>query len=127
MAWFDDLKTAMPAFYPGGVTDSIVGYLRGNSTPAQWRSMEASGYQQMIILGSMPPTQQDWVAAGVGQRGMQSAIQIGQLTGFIVLFGGFPQRPWGKIFVVDKDALTIGFPASIRQWKQHYKGFRSIP
>lgn len=127
MAWFDDLKATLPAFYPGGAADTIVGYLRGNSTASEWRSMELSGYQQMLILGSIPPTQKDWDAAGVAQRGTPSTIRIDQLDGFIILYGGFIYRPWGKIFQIDDDALTIGFPAALQSWKRNYKGFRSAP
>lgn len=120
MAWFDDLKTALPAYYPGGANDTIVGYLRGNASPAQWRAMAVTGRHQMLILGSAPPTNGDWVAAGVAQRAAQATIQINQLTGFIVLYGGFMYRPWGQIFEMDNDALTIGFPGSIRSWLANY-------
>jgi hypothetical protein len=118
MAWFDELKNALPGYY--SKNDTIVGYLRGNSTAAEWRSMERQGYQQMIILGSTPPTQAQWVAAGVAGRGTQSTIQISQLTGFIILYGGFMLRPWGKIFELDNDALTIGFPSSLQSWQRNY-------
>jgi hypothetical protein len=127
MAWFDELKAALPAFYPGGPSDTIVGYLKGNSSPTEWRSMEAQGYQQMLILGTTPPTLKDWEAAGVAQRGAQATIQISQLAGFIILYGGFVYRPWGKIFQIDDDALNIGFPSAIQSWKRNYKGFRSAP
>jgi hypothetical protein len=74
----------------------------------------------MIILGSKPPTAQDWAAAGVAQRGADQAITIRDLAGFIVLYGGFNRRPWGKIFILDDEALAH-FPAQIASWKGNYR------
>jgi hypothetical protein len=127
MAWFDDLKNTIPAFYQSPATDTIVGYLRGSATPAEWITQEQFDKPQMMILGSIPPTEKDWLAAGVAQRGTTTTIQITMLAGFIVLYGGFVYRPWGKIYQQDDDALNIGFPAALQTWKRQYKGFRSAP
>ena len=85
MAWFDDLKSTLPAYYPGGAAETIVGYVRGNANAAQWRSMLAAGRKQMIILGSVPPTKKHWDAAGVGQRTNEVTLRISDFAGFIVL------------------------------------------
>ncbi len=119
MAWFDDLKTTLPAYYPGGAAETIVGYVRGNASPSQWRSMLRQGYQQMLILGSVPPTQKHWVAAGVAGRGTETTIRISDLAGFIVLYGGFMYRPWGKIFELNGQTQTA-FPGSLQSWTRNY-------
>jgi hypothetical protein len=76
---------------------------------------------QMIILGSVEPTRDDWVAAGVGMRGEQQTIRFDGLNGFIVLYGGFMYRPWGQIHLATPDAVTIGFPSSLNDWKRNYR------
>lgn len=120
MAWFDDLKTTLPTYYPGGPTDTVVGYLRGSADPAVWQTMEMTRTAQAIMLGSVLPTKRDWDAAGVAQRGDQQTITITMLAGFIVLYDGFMYRPWGKIFVKDDDA-TRTFPHSLESWRRNNK------
>lgn len=121
MAWFDDIKQVLSAYYPAGGLPNVVGYLRGTKDQNVWRSMErTSSRNQMIILGSRPPTPQDWSDAGVAQRGADQTITLGDLNGFIVLYGGFPRRPWGKICVVDADALRF-FPQQIASWRTNYR------
>lgn len=76
----------------------------------------------MIVLGNRPPTAEDWGHAGVGQRnGEQHEIKLDDLAGFIVLYGGFPRRPWGHIVVPDDDVRTYGFPGSLRSWKTNFR------
>jgi hypothetical protein len=119
-AWFDDIKRALSAYYQPGTTD-VVGYLRGSKDPNVWRSMEQTqNRNQMILLGSKPPTAQDWAAAGVAQRGADQTITIRDLAGFIVLYGGFNRRPWGKIFILDDEALAH-FPGQVASWKGNYR------
>ncbi|HET6197590.1 MAG TPA: hypothetical protein VFE12_17645 [Acetobacteraceae bacterium] len=121
MAWFDDLKAAIPGYYPAGGLPNVVGYLRGAKDPGVWRNMEQVGNRnQMIILGSRPPGPQDWLAAGVAQRGSDQTITLTDLAGFIVLYGGFVRRPWGKIYVLDAEALQH-FPAQLASWRSNYK------
>jgi hypothetical protein len=120
MDWFMQLRQALPGFYVSGRPPDVAGYLRGNGSPGQWRGMATANppHHQMLILGNTEPTNEQWIAAGVGQRGgMQFAITRGMLTGFIVLYGGFVMRPWGQIFVESNDALTIGFPAALQNWR----------
>jgi hypothetical protein len=73
----------------------------------------------MLILGNRPPTNDDWIAAGVAQRDEVQTIRRPMLNGLIVLYGGFIRRPWGGIHEADQDALTLGFPASLRSWQQN--------
>lgn len=119
MSWFDDLKKTLPAYYPVGSQLDVVGYLRGSLDPGVWRSMENTGRQQMLILGAKPPSQEDWVAAGVAQRGTDQVVKFVALTGFIVLYGGFVRRPWGKIFVSDTLGLAQ-FPKDLQTWTRNY-------
>jgi hypothetical protein len=127
MNWFIQLTQALPAYYPPNMPADIVGYLRGSNDPNVWRSMEkVNSRYQMIILGSSPPTAEDWQAAGVLQRGVgqQVALTITDLTGFIVLYGGFNRRPWGHICTLDADAIDT-FPRSIANWQRNYLPPRS--
>jgi len=118
MNWFDQLRQALAAYYPAGSDATIVGYLQGSVDPAVWRSMEtAQNRNQMLILGSLPPTTAEWQAAGVAQRGQVQTVTTTLMAGFIVLYGGFILRPWGKIFIMDDDARDIGFPAALRSFR----------
>jgi hypothetical protein len=66
MAWFDQLKQVLAAYYPAAGSPDVVGYLRGSVDPNVWRNMEtANKRNQMVVLGSKRPTYDDWVAAGV--------------------------------------------------------------
>ena len=88
-----------------------------------WRLMQqrARPRHQMIILGSVKPTQEEWIAAGVEQRlGELQTIRLAALNGFIVLYSGFTFRPWGSIHLATADALAIGFPSSLNNWRQSY-------
>jgi hypothetical protein len=119
MSWFDQLKQTLPAYYPPAGLPDVVGYLRGSIDPGVWRSMERAGRQQMLILGSKPPSAEDWVAAGVATRGADQVVRLVSLTGFLVLYGGFSRRPWGKIFVSDAEGLAQ-FPKDLLTWKRNY-------
>ena len=100
MDWFQQLRTTLAAYYPPGTPTDIVGFLQGSASPAVWRNMIASSRQQMIILGSTPPNQDDWVAAGVAQRQEVRTVRLFDLNTFIIGYGGFIRRPWGKIFTL---------------------------
>lgn len=123
MAWFDDLKTALPRYYPGGAGDRVVGYLRGASDRGVWIAMQQGPKAQMIVLGSAAPTQAEWDAAGVGGRGGQATITIDMLAGFIILYDGFMYRPWGGIYLDDADCQRT-FPGSLASWKRNNKWLR---
>lgn len=125
MNWFDQLRRALQAYYPPGRDADIVGYLQGSDSPDVWRSMEMGtpSRQQMIVLGGVEPNQEEWVAAGVAQRGQVREIRLTSLSGMIVLYGGFMLRPWGKIFIADNDAVR-GFPASLENSRRNYRAPR---
>lgn len=59
----------------------------------------------MLILGSTPPTKEEWSAAGVGNRGETQAIRLNDLNGFIVTYAGFVLRPWGRIEELSAEVL----------------------
>lgn len=120
MDWFAQLRLALPDYYRSDFPSDIVGYLRGSIAPAVWRQMAAmQNRHQMLILGNTEPTEREWEAAGVAQRGASEAVKIGILNGFIVLYGGFVLRPWGQIHEATTDARSIGFPASLASWKRN--------
>lgn len=121
MQWFVQLKQALPGYYAPGRPADIVGYLRGSVDPAVWRQMaQSQGRHQMLILGNAEPTQKEWDAAGVGQRGASQPVRFASLAGLIVLYGGFMLRPWGQIHPTTPEALSTGFPASLQSWKRNY-------
>ena len=109
MNWFDQLKNALAAYYPPGQPGDIVGYLQGSASPMIWRSMALGDRprNQMMILGSLPPTQEAWVAAGVAQRDQIQVIRFAALNGFIVLYGGFVLRPQVTIQVAQIRSSVI--------------------
>lgn len=123
MTWFDQLKQALPAYYRPDRPAEIVGYLRGSGEPSVWRQMEAIQHRhQMLILGNVEPTNEEWGHAGVAQRGGTQVVTIDKLTGLIVLYGGFMlNRPWGEIHSQTPDAITIGFPAALKSWQRNYR------
>lgn len=121
MSWIAQMKGVLGAHYDVAGDQSILGYYRGTAGPAVWRAMDQAGSGQMIILGNRPPTKEEWDAAGVGQRGGQEVIvKTHQMSGFIILYGGFMYRPWGHIVEMDNDALTLGFPGALRSWKANF-------
>jgi len=118
MDWFQQLRQALSAYYVASRPVDIVGYLRGNGTPVQWRQMANAvpPHHQMLILGNVEPSREEWAAAGVAGRGTQFTVTTSMLTGFIVLYGGFMLRPWGQIHLATPDALNIGFKGSLQSW-----------
>ena len=121
MTWIIQMKSTLRDHYDPARDESIVGFLRGTGNPAIWRSMHGAGSGQMIILGNRPPSNEDWIAAGVAQRGTEVTVTTPMLLGFMVLYGGFMFRPWGHIVVPNSDVLTYGFPGSLQSWQRNYK------
>jgi len=123
MTWFPQVRQTLAAYYPASQPADIVGYLQGSANPMVWRSMAqgSPARHQMLILGSVPPTQEEWIAAGVAQRQEIQTIRLPALAGLIVLYGGFMLRPWGEIHPASHDALTLGFPAALASWQRNYR------
>jgi len=119
MEWFQQLRLALIAYYPMGSPADVVGYLQGSATPADWRHMIQNGREQMIVLGSVPPTNEDWIAAGVAQRRAVQTIRVNDLRTFIVTYGGFVRRPWGKISTLSSDVLRNYGNVTIRQFQRN--------
>lgn len=106
MEWYEQLRAVLSDYYPQGSPQDVIGYLRGDTNPKVWRNMIKTRTEQMMILGSVPPTDEQWAAAGVANRGAVQAIRVDDLRTFIVTYGGFMQsRPWGKISTLSTDEL----------------------
>ena len=119
MSWFDRIKLALPEYYRSDRPNDIVGYLRGSVDPSVWRGMEATGRNQMLLLGNVEPDREDWEAAGVAQRaGQAQSVTIKTLNGFVVLYAGFIRRPWGRIHVTSAEALT-NYQLQIDSWTRN--------
>src|SRR5260370_9002767 len=97
MDWFQQLRAALPAYYPPGSPPDVVGYLQGSANPMDWRRLMQSGREQMIVLGSVPPTHEDWVAAGVAQRGSIQTLPTTDLAPFIIPSRRLIPPPAGKL------------------------------
>ncbi|WIM12895.1 hypothetical protein [Enhydrobacter sp.] len=122
MDWFQQLRVALLAYYPPGSPPDVVGYLQGSANPLDWRRMIQSGREQMIVLGSVPPTNEDWIAAGVAQRRTVQTVRIGDLRTFIITYGGFVRRPWGKISTLSEDVFRNYATVTIPQFKRNIVG-----
>lgn len=122
MAWLNQMKACLSDYYSSSQPSNIVGYLKGSSSPSVWKSMAMGSRpkNQMVVLGNIPPSKNEWEAAGVDERGEPTAITE-ELLGndWIILYGGFMYRPWGKLFEIDDDALNIGFPSSLESWRRN--------
>ena len=118
MSWFEQLRGVLVDYYPQNTLADVVGYLRGSSDPGVWRQMSKKDREQMIILGSAPPSDGEWAAAGVAHRDDTRVIHLGDLLGFIITYGGFMvTRPWGKISVLEID-LFRNYSVTLDQFKQ---------
>jgi len=118
MDWFEQLRAALSAYYPPGSPPDVVGYLKGSANFRVWRSMVQGGHEQMVILGSVPPTDDEWAAAGVAQRRDVQTIRRDDLGTFIITYGGFVSRPWGKISTAATDDVLRNYAAvTISQFK----------
>ena len=106
MDWFDQLRDVLSDYYPSSNPQDIVGYLQGSADPKVWRRMSQTRTEQMIILGNVPPTDAQWAAAGVANRGVVQTIRADDLRTFIITYGGFMvSRPWGKISMLSADVF----------------------
>jgi len=119
MDWFQQLRAALPAYWPPGTPADVVGYLQGSPSAIDWRRMIQGGREQMIVLGSVPPTNEDWVAAGVAQRKAVQTIRYADLSTFIITYGGFIRRPWGKISTLSVDLVRNYGTVTIPQFRRN--------
>jgi hypothetical protein len=119
MDWFQQLRAALPAYWPIGTPADIVGYLQGSPSALDWRRMIQGGREQMIILGSVPPSNEDWLAAGVAQRRAIQTIRYADLNTFIITYGGFIRRPWGKISTLSMELVRDYGSVTIPQFKRN--------
>ena len=104
--WFDQLREVLRDFYPQGSPADVVGYLQGSADPNVWRLMLSQRQRaQQMILGSVLPSNKEWSAAGVANRGQIQTIHLRDLNGFIVLYDGVVFRPWGRIELLSDEAL----------------------
>ncbi|MFZ0707371.1 MAG: hypothetical protein WAM71_17355 [Candidatus Korobacteraceae bacterium] len=117
--WIDQLRAVLSDYYPQNGPADVVGYLRGSADPNVWRLMLAQQQRhQMLILGSLPPSAEEWSAAGVNQRSEVQTIRLNHLSGFIVLYGGAVLRPWGQIAVLSNEALQH-YQATIESFRRN--------
>lgn len=117
MDWFDQLRDVLVDYYPTSAPRDIVGYLKGSSDAKTWRKMATSRTEQMLVLGSSPPTDAQWEAAGVKDRTGVQTIRRNDLDGFMITYGGLVSgRPWGKISVLSVE-LFRGYGITITQFK----------
>lgn len=120
MAWFDEVKRCLGAHYDPAFPADTVGFLQGSDQPMVWRQMQMTGSGQMMVLGNRPPSHEDWVAAGVAQRGMVREIKLRALAGFFVVYGGFMYRPWGHIVNHTPAAERDAMPSSVQRWTYNF-------
>lgn len=101
MIWFDKLSDVLSAYYLTSESDPIVGYLKGSGDPRDWvKLMFEKNREQMIVLGSLPPTMAVWQDAGVAAReGGVQTVRLSQLAGYglMIIYAGAKSRPWGHI------------------------------
>jgi len=75
-----------------------------------------------INLGSVEPTQVEWIAAGVEQRlGELQTIRSDALTGFVALKGVSCTDRGATLNLATADALAIGFPSCLNILRQKYR------
>ena len=99
MEWLEQLLAELSEFYPSSGQQDIIGYLKGGRGPKEWhRVIRDKGRPQMLILGSAPPSDADWLDAGVLERNLPViVVRRADLQSFVILYGGFKARPWGRL------------------------------
>src|SRR5690606_14077092 len=116
MSWLDEIKAVLPGWYSSERPDDVVGYLQGSKQPSVWLEMAVQrNRHQMMLMGNIEPTKQEWEAAGVMHRGQVQTVSVSDLQGFVILYGGFMLRPWGQIYV--GSASPEALQSSLASWK----------
>jgi hypothetical protein len=118
-SWLDQLREVLRDFYPPDGPADVLGYLKGSGDPNVWRLKALQNKPQLLILGSIPPSTREWEAAGKpGSDQIQTILNTHMSGGFIVLYGGMIYRPWGRIEIVDDDALKHYQSATINTFRR---------
>jgi hypothetical protein len=104
--WLDQLRHVLGDYYPPDGPADVVGYLKGSGDPNVWRVKALQHKPQHMVLGSVLPTREEWEAAGKPGQDAVQTIRPKDLDGFIILYSGVMIRtPWGRIELLDADAL----------------------
>jgi len=117
--WLDQLRQVLRDFYPPDGPADVVGYLKGSGDPNVWSLMALRQKPQHLILGSLPPTRETWVAAGKPGQDPIQTIHTRDLDRLIVLYGGFIYRPWGRIELLDAEALKYYQSSTIDSFRRN--------
>lgn len=117
---FKRLRDVLPGHYLPAPHPPVVGYLRGSKSPGVWRAKIAERNPQMMLLGNVEPTREQWEHAGVGHRtGETQLIYLYDLEGFIICGGVMNTgRPWGSICDENEDSRTLGFPRTLEYFRR---------
>ena len=116
--WFFQMKQALQPFYLSHEPPYVC-WLQGSIAPAVWDIKTMERKPQMVIIGNKEPTLKDWSDAGVLGRGMSNHLTLPMLDGYMILDAGFNKNgPWGVIVKQTTDALTLGFPSSLKVWRE---------
>jgi hypothetical protein len=117
--WMIELRKVLSNFYPAEGPPDLLGYLKGSGNPDDWRIKAMQKKPQFMILGNVQPTAQDWVDAGKPGTDPIQTIYPGDLNGLIILYGGGRPRPWGRIEIVDNEALQHYQSATIDNFRRN--------
>jgi hypothetical protein len=119
----EQLRGVLSDYYPPDGPAGVLGYLKGSGDPNVWYVMSSQNEAQHMILGNLPPTQEDWMAAGKPSNLDQIQTIYTDLFDkdprLVVLYGGFVRRPWGRIELLDADALKYYQSATIDSFRRN--------
>ena len=118
--WLEQLLEVLRDFYPPDGPEGVIGYLKGTDDPNTWRLMAVQRKPQFLILGSTPPTQQEWVDAGKPYREPIRTVRREHLDGLIILYAGGSPRPWGRIETLDDDAIKYYQDSTINPIRRNF-------
>lgn len=117
MDWFARLTQCLAPYYPADHESDIVGYLRGSASTATWRTM-LSHRPQMLVLGNVPPSRNQWIAAGVADRYPEATIRLDEMAGWGVVYVGFMYRPWGSLVPLS-DPRFGQYADQLERWRRN--------
>jgi len=121
--WLNQLREVLRDYYPPDGPADVVGYLKGSGDPNDWRMKALQQKNQFMILGSIPPTKEEWAAAGKSSQDPIQTIHPKDLDGLIILYGGFMIRtPWGRIHLIDAETLKYYQSSTIDNFRSKRPG-----